>query len=172
MAKTKQITFTKAEKAGKRMTYTQIKEAEAYKKFKQEATKRAKAELGIDVRTKEEKARTKEYQQKQLLQKYRVAQAKQRGLKEARKQVFTEQLQRAPIRTTTQQLAFAEQQAQARQRKIGLMGSRAEMLEIECCNFDEVPLLKNMESQRIKMTSPPHFKMQQIEKSVTDLFPQ
>jgi len=115
---------------------------------------------------------TSNYYRKKTLQKYNIGLAKRSGLKQAKQQILVHQAGQRPISTATRQLSLQEQQAQARQRRMGFMGSRAEALEIEAVNFNEVPLLHTMERERTRLTSPPHFKMAQIEKDVVRSFPQ
>lgn len=112
-----------------------------------------------------------EFYKKAALLSRRQTIAKQQGIKQARQQILQEQLRKAPVRASTQQLALQEQQAQLRQRKIGIMGSRAEQLEIQAVSFNEVPMLHDMERQRTRLTSPPDRNLVRIEKEVTDSFP-
>ena len=69
------------------------------------------------------------------------------------------------------QQQIIRQQAAKRQRAMGILGSRAEQLEIQAVSFDEVPMLHNMERQRTRATTPPDKTLRRIEKEVTDSFP-
>jgi len=66
---------------------------------------------------------------------------------------------------------ISRQQSQVRSRAIGFMGSRAEQLEIQMVNLNEVPLLHRMESERIRLTSPPDKYIEETERSITRSFP-
>jgi hypothetical protein len=98
-------------------------------------------------------------------------QEKAEAQKKIKRLILAKQFEKAPIRTSLQQIGTQEQLAQKRQRRFSAMTSRAEQLEIQAVNFDEVPMLRSMESQRTRLTSPPNKSLIRIEKEVTDSFP-
>lgn len=68
-------------------------------------------------------------------------------------------------------VGITRQVAQNRQRRMGIMGSRAEQLEIEMVNLNEVPLLHDMERQRTNASTPPDSWMTRVIKQTSDSFP-
>ena len=96
-----------------------------------------------------------QYHMQQALLKYRKQQAKLQGTKQARQQIFQQQVQQHPVTMPLRQMSFQEQQAQRRQRFANMNVSRAEQLEIQMVSFNEIPMLHDMERQRTRLTSPP-----------------
>ena len=111
------------------------------------------------------------YYAKKTLKEYEKGLAKKSGEKLAKQQIFQQKIQKAPISISTQQLALQQQIAAKRERQFSIAGSRAEQLECQFCAFDETPLLKNMELQRTRGTTPPDASMTRIIKEVSDSFP-
>jgi hypothetical protein len=68
-------------------------------------------------------------------------------------------------------LRLGEQQAQKRQGVIRSIGSKAEKLEIWAVTRNEVPMLMNMEKARQDVLTPPDKWLENVERSVTDSFP-
>lgn len=146
------------------------KESSPKKKFELEPSKKLRGLQSFKSYAKELKYRSPTVRKA-------IAQARKEEIRKAVQQEvkrlkYQRQFEKRPITATTQQVALQEQKAQARQRKIGLMGSRAEQLEIEAVTFNEIPMLRNMEIQRTRLTSPPNKRMTDIIKEVSDSFPQ
>lgn len=69
-----------------------------------------------------------------------------------------------------QQAQIQQVQSQKRQRSFSAMVGRAEQLEIEMVSLDEVPMLMDVERQRMRAGSPNTRRIIDIEKEVTDSF--
>ena len=98
---------------------------------------------------------------------------RQELLKQRKAEVAKMKAQEAYFRdkNATQQLAFAQAAANQRNRKMGIMASRAERLELEAVSLDEVPLLHTMERERTRLSTPPDRFIVQTERMATDSFP-
>lgn len=103
---------------------------------------------------------------KEFQKKIRSEAKKQFGALQAERQ-----FRQAPIRTQLQQVGEQQQLAQRRQRRFSAMTERAEALEIEAVTLDEVPLIRDMERQRMRKTMVSDKFLIDTEKEVTDSFP-
>lgn len=84
------------------------------------------------------------------LYKLQLAEAKRKAKAQALAQF---QISEAPIQSI-REMQIAQQQSQARQRKFIPMVQKAEELEIWACSLNEVPLLRRMEAERMRLTEP------------------
>ncbi len=126
--------------------------------------KKLKKAIGIkSVESEVSKLISKEFKKKVKLE------AKKQFAKLQRQREF----QKAPIRTSARELATQFREGQRRQKVIGILGSRAEQIEVEMLELDEIPLLNQLEKRRAIDGSPPQPRfLARFEKKVTDSFPQ
>lgn len=114
---------------------------------------------------KNKKALNVNYQTSKLLNQQKIKAVKQQAKANAQR------IQRG--NTTYSVQSAVRQQAQSNQRSgsIGILGGRAEQLEIEFCSLDEVPFLNSLENVRMRLASPNNRYLINVEKEVTDSFP-
>ena len=101
--------------------------------------------------------------------KYLESKDKQKEIRKEAQRQFNEK--KFAQQRATQQLALAQAAANQRNRKMGIMASRAERLELEAVSLDEVPLLHTMERERTRLSTPPDRFIVQTERMATDSFP-
>lgn len=127
----------------------------------------------IDYFTKKEKSRTfREEARKRLgISRQESISKYNKKIQGEKAKLELERLKRGNVGFAVSQAQIQTQQAQRRQRAMGVLGSRAEQMEIWAVNLDEVPMLHDMERQRTKACTPSNKYMEKIERSVTDSFP-
>jgi hypothetical protein len=131
--------------------------------------KKTKKEKVVSVKGELSKLIKKEFEKKVKAE----AKGKLERIKSERLRLERERdIRKKPITTSLEQVRTQTQQAQQTRRKFRVMGSIAEQLEIQAINLDEIPLLQDMEEERTRKTMVSSKALMNMEKPITDSFPQ